>query len=148
MPLGGFANVWQNEQVWPRLGCAVAAAEPVTGTEAYLCCMHSIWLKEKRLFVTVQDSGRRWRFVADESGLPPGAPLMAEVVPRSELCFEATGRHGWLARSPSWAEACEGLSRTDETAFEGAMQEFEGGWLLWNGNVCFVLFSDGTWTMF
>ena len=148
MPQDGFDDVWRDEQVWPRLGCAVAAAEAVTGSEAYLCCMHSIWLSEKGLFVAVQDSGRRWAFVPDESGLPLDAPLMVGPVPRSEPCFVATGRHGWLARSPSWAEECNGLSRTGETVFSGVMQEFEGGWLLWNGNVCFVLFSDGTWTMF
>ena len=53
-----------------------------------------------------------------------------EPVPRSRPCFPATGRRGWLARSPSWAEKCGGLSRTGETAFSGAMQPFEGGWLL------------------
>lgn len=147
-PLGGFDDVWRNDQVWPRLGCAVAPAEAVTGTEAYLCCVHSIWLREKALFVAVQDTGLRWASVADESGLPSDAPLMVGPDVRPYSCFEATGRHGWLARSPSWADECDGLSRTDETAFSGVMQQFEGGWLLWNGNVCFVLFSDGTWTMF
>lgn len=39
-------------------------------------------------------------------------------------------------------------ARTSETAFSGAIQQFEGGWLFWNGNVCFVLLADGTWTMF
>jgi hypothetical protein len=147
-PLGGFDEVWRDEQVWPRLGCAVAPAEAVTGTEVYLCCMHSIWLRERALFVAVQDAGLRWAFVADESGLPSDAPSMVGPDVRSCSCFEATGRHGWLACSPSWAHECDGLSRTDETAFSGAMQQFEGGWLLWNGDVCFVLFSDGTWTMF
>ena len=148
MPLGGFNDVWRNEQVYPRLGCAVAPAEAVTGTEAYLCCMHSIWLREKRIFVTVQDFRGQWTFVPDESDVPPDAPLMAQPAPRSQLCFPATGRHGWLARSPSWAEQCRESSRSSETIFSGVMQQFEGGWLLWNGNVCFVLFADGTWTMF
>lgn len=148
MPLGGFYDVWRNDQVWPRLGCAVAPAEAVTGTEAYLCCAHSLWLREERLFVVVQDFKPRWTFVSDESGLPSDAPLMVEPGPRPQPCFPATGRHGWLACSPSWAEKYGGLSRTGETAFSGAMQQFEGGWLLWNGNVCFVLFADGTWTMF
>jgi hypothetical protein len=148
MPLGGFNDVWRDEQVYPRLGCAVAPAETVTGTEAYLCCMHSIWLRGKRLFVTVQDFRRQWAFVPDESDVPLDASLMAEPAPRPQPYFPATGRHGWLARSSSWAEQCRGLSRSGETVFSGAMQQFEGGWLLWNGNVCFVLFADGTWTMF
>ncbi len=148
VPLGGFDDVWRSDQVWPRLGCAIAPAEAVGGTEAYLCCLHSVWLREERLFLTLQDSPRRWTFLSDESGLAADAPLMMEPAPRSEPCFPATGRHGWLARSPSWVHQCEGLSRTAETTFAGSMQEFEGGWLLWNGNVCFVLFADGTWTMF
>ena len=37
MPLGGFYDVWCNEHVWPRLGCAIAPADAVTVTEAYLC---------------------------------------------------------------------------------------------------------------
>jgi len=198
--------VWRNEQVWPRLGCAVEAAIPINGTEAYLCCdVHSIWIREKRLFVALE-SNFRWTFVADESGLPaeavfvtptwqpptappgpppptpvptptqvpPPTPLMAIPTPSpspppptatpsplptvvlmtrlswslSEPCFRASGRHGWLANLPPWAEKCGGLSASNETLFSGAMERFEGGWLLWNGNVCFVLFADGTWMMF
>lgn len=148
MPLGGFYDVWRNEQVWPRLGCAVTPAEAVTGTEAYLCSAHSLWLREKRLFIIVRDSGLSWTLVPDESSLPPDAPLMVEPIPRTGPCFPATGRHGWLARATAGAEKRDGWSRTSETIFEGAIQQFEGGWLLWNGNVCFVLFADSTWTMF
>jgi hypothetical protein len=197
-PLGGFYDVWRNEQVWPRLGCAVEAAIPINGTEAYLCCnVHSLWVQEESLFVVLEGHGSRWAFVADESGLPaeavfvtptwpatPGPPSPTPVPtptpltatptpwpsplpptvtpsplptvvlmprlswPLSEPCFRASGRHGWLANLPPWAEECRGLSRTNETLFSGAMEQFEGGWLLWNGNVCFVLFADGTWTMF
>lgn len=211
MPLGGFYDVWRNEQVWPRLGCAVAPAEAITGTEAYLCdATHSLWLREKRLFVVVGHYPGPWTFVLDESGLPPDTPLMVAPTPQlpkpppgptvtpvptptpvgvlvpptatptpsshptqssvsllpgesgllpeaSSIetptpqwplgCFPAAGRHGWLARQFSGAES-GGWARTSETTFEGAMQQFEGGWLLWNGNVCFVLFADGTWTMF
>jgi hypothetical protein len=212
-PLGGFYDVWRNEQVWPRLGCAIEAAIPINGTEAYLCCnVHSIWIREKRLFVALDGSHFRWAFVADGSGLPaeaifvtptwqpptstPGPPpptpvptptqvppptpptatpmpapsptppqptatpagaqtplptvvLMTRLSwPLSEPCFRASGRHGWLANLLPWAERCSGLSASNETLFSGAMEQFEGGWLLWNGNVCFVLFDDGTWTMF
>lgn len=217
MPLGGFYDVWCNEQIWPFLGCAVAPAEAVTGTEAYLCdrdSEHSLWVREKRLFVVVGHYPGPWTFVPDESGLPPDAPFMvaptpqlpkptpglptvtpvptptpvgmlvlptatptpslhpkqptvplpssepslpyaspiATPLPRWPLgwplgCFPATGRHGWLARAIAEAED-GGWSRTSETTFSGAIQQFEGGWLLWNGNVCFVLFANGRWTMF
>lgn len=158
MPLGGFYEVWRNQPVWSRLQCAVAPAEAITGTEAYLCYVgHSIWVGEKRLFVviegtpgTTRGASSHWTFVADRSGKPLDAPLMDEKVwipgwPQG--CFPATGRHGWLARELSPGES-EGWSQTAEIPFEGAMQQFEGGWLLWNGDVCFVLFADGTWTMY
>ncbi len=143
---GGFGDVWRNEQVWPHLGCAVAPAEGVNGTEVYWCDgTHSLWLKERELFVVIRVGLEGWQFVADESNVPAGTALMEEPAPRPEPCFEMRGRHGWLAewlgREGKWA-------RTSETAFDGVLQQFEGGWLLWNGNVCFVLFEGGRWTMF
>ncbi len=147
-PTGGFLDVWKDPRVGPALGCAVAPAEPVTGSEAYLCCAHSLWLAEKRLFVAIEDAGPRWSLIRDESGLPAEAPPMVEPVPRPEPCFPASGRHGWLASSAGWAAKCGGQAKGSETAFRGTMQQFEHGWLLWNGDVCFVLFSDGRWLMF
>jgi hypothetical protein len=148
-PLGGFYDVWRDEQVWPRLGCAVAPAEAVAGTEAYLCDnTHSLWLRERQLFVVIRGWPASWAFVPDESGLPPDSSLMEAPWPSSQPCFPASGRHGWLARALSPETAAGLQARTSETAFSGAIQQFEGGWLLWNGDVCFVLFADGTWTMF
>ena len=146
-PLGGFNDVWRNDQVWPRLGCAVTPAEAISGTEAYLSCMHSIWLRDKHAFIAIPYQ-HRWIFVPDESSIPADTPLMVEPVSRSAYDFPATGRHGWLANLPAYVNRCNGRSRTSETVFEGQIQQFERGWLLWNGNVCFVLFDDGTWTMF
>jgi hypothetical protein len=149
MPLGGFFDVWHNEQVWPHLGCAVEPAEPVAGTEAYLCDgTHSLWVRDKRQFVAMPVGSRAWAFVPDESTLPPDTPLMVEPVPRPQPCFPATGRHAWLAQRLDPAAAHEPWARTSETAFRGTIQQFEGGWLLWNGNVCFVLISDGRRTIF
>ena len=149
MPLGGFYDVWHNEQVWPRLGCSVAPAEAVTGTETYLCDgTHTLWLSEASLFAVISVGPRSWSFVADESNLPGDVPLMEELVPRPRPCFPVSGRHGWLVRSLN-PDAANGLwARTSETAFSGVIQQFEEGWLFWNGNVCFVLFADSTWTMF
>lgn len=149
VPVGGFDDVWRNGQVYPRLGCAIASAEAVTGTETYLCDgTHTLWLSEKRLFVVIPVRPHPWRFVADESSLPGDIPLMEEPISWSQPCFPISGRHGWLARLLNPDSADELWARTDETAFGGVIQQFEGGWLLWNGNVCFVLFEDGTWTMF
>ena len=147
MPLGGFDEVWRNVQVWPRLGCAVAPAEIITGTEAYLACIHAIWLRDQRLFVALE-YGPRWSFVPDGSNVPLDEPLMVEPVPRAHPMFPATGRHGWLANSAWYADRCRGSSSTAETEFSGQMQQFEHGWLLWNGNVCFVLFDDQTYIFF
>ncbi len=148
-PLGGFNDVWRDEQVYPRLGCAVTPAEIATGTETYLCDgTHTLWLRDKRLFVVISVWPHSWRFVADESNLPEDVPLKEEPVPRPEPCFLVSGRHGWLAHWLNPDRENELWARTSETTFSGAIQQFEGGWLFWNGNVCFVLFEDGTWTMF
>jgi len=149
MPLGGFKDVWRDEQVYPRLGCAAAPVEAVTGTETYLCDgTHTLWLSEKRLFVVIPVWPQAWRFVADESNLPAGVSVMEAPAAPSQLCFPISGRHGWLARLLYPDSPEELRARTSETAFEGAIQQFERGWLVWNGNVCFVLFEDSTWTMF
>ena len=132
----------------PRLGCATAPAEAISGTEAYLRCGHSLWLGEQQLFVLIPYPLRGWRFIPDDSGISPDGPLMVAPVPRSAVDFPATGRHGWLANLPALMDECAGRATTDETVFAGQMQQFEGGWLLWNGDVCFILFDDGTWTMF
>jgi len=145
LPTGGFADVWHNEQVYPRLGCALAPAETASGTEAYLCDgTHSLWLREQRLFVAIPTWPQTWRSIADESGLPEDTPLMVEPVPRPAPCFASSGRHGWLAQALHPEPGSEWRARSSEEAFSGVMQAFSGGWLLWNGNVCFVLFADGT----
>jgi hypothetical protein len=149
MPLGGFNDVWRDQQVYPRLGCAVAPAEIATGTEVYLCNgAHTLWLSEQRLFAVIPVGPHSWHFVADESNLPGDVPLMEEPASQSQPCFPVTGRHGWLGRQLNPDIEKELWAKTSETAFSGAIQQFEGGWLFWNGNVCFVLFEDGTWTMF
>jgi hypothetical protein len=151
-PLGGFNDVWRNEQVYPRLGCAVAPAEAVAGTETYLCDgTHTFWLKEKRLFIAIPAwpyYPGQWRFVADESNLPDLMPLMRETAPRPQPCFPLTGRHAWLVSVLYPDRVNEPWARSDETPFSGALQQFAGGWLFWNGNVCFVLFADGSYIMF
>jgi len=147
--LGGFNDVWRDRQVYPRLGCAVAPAEVATGTEVYLCNgIHTLWLSERRLFAVIPVWPHSWRFIADESNLPEDAPMMEEPASRSQLCFPVTGRHDWLVRQLNPDTENELWAKTSETTFSGVIQQFEGGWLLWNGNVCFVLFEDGTWTMF
>lgn len=99
-PLGGFNDVWRRQEVWPRLGCAVAPAVPVTGSEAELFCGRSIWLRERNQFILLE-GGReqgfvtvepvpymlrtcgdcRWSFVDDASGLPADTPLMVWPTP-------------------------------------------------------------------
>ena len=82
-PLGGFNDVWRQPEVYPRLGCAIAPSEAISGTAANLMGLYSRWLGEKRLFLVLLDKERRWRFVPDGSGLPLDAPLMIWPVPES-----------------------------------------------------------------
>jgi len=145
----GFLEVWSNEHIWPRLGCAIASAEAASGTEVYFCDgTHSLWLSEQRVFVVLPSWPHLWTLMEDESGVPGDEPLMPVPEPRPEPCFVPSGRHGWLADALARERSADLLARTEETAFDGATQYFEGGWLLWNGDVCFALFADHTWTMF
>jgi len=198
-PLGGFNDVWRRPEVYPRLGCAVAPSEAVSGTAANLMGLYSRWLGEKRLFLVLLDKERRWRFIPDGSGLPLDAPLMLwpapetptpgtpapiitpaptptpgpgtpeaptatpappkptetplptpAAIPRSTWprgLFPASGRHEWLVRA-ALSETQEVIwSGTAETPFNGVLQEFEGGWLFWDGSTCFVLFEEGMFTL-
>lgn len=148
-PLGGFYDVWRNEQVFPQIGCALQPAVVVRGTEAYLDCMHALWLQEQQLFVALAytSAGYDWQFVDDASGIPPEAPLMEAPVPREGLTFPANGRHAWLAAAVT-NPSCDGRAQSSETTFVGQMQQFENGWLLWNGQVAFVLLNGGAYLMF
>jgi hypothetical protein len=38
-------------------------------------------------------------------------------------------------------------SGTSEAPFNGALEEFEGGWLFWDGSICFVLYDDGSFIL-
>jgi hypothetical protein len=79
--LGGFHDVCLSDEVRPRLGCALEAAIPINGTEAYLCCnVHSIWIQEESLFVVLEThAGSRWAFAPDGSGLPAEAAFVTPI---------------------------------------------------------------------
>jgi hypothetical protein len=148
VPTGGFYEVWRDERVGPRLGCPLAPADAVTGTEVYLCDgTHSLCVSGSRLFFALPTWPQAWTEIEDGSHWPADGPLMDDPGQRSQPCFPVSGRHSWLARSLG-DEAREPLARTAETEFRGVTQRFAGGWLLWNGDVCFVLFADHTWLMF
>jgi hypothetical protein len=148
-PEAGFLKVWSNAQVRPRLGCALAPSEYASGSEVYFCDgTHSLWLSEQGVFVVLPIWPHLWTLVEDHSGVPADEPLMPVPESSPEPCFVPSGRHGWVADSLAGERNTDLLARTEETTFDGATQYFEGGWLLWNGDVCFVLFADHTWTMF
>jgi hypothetical protein len=148
-PEAGFLDVWSNEQVWSSLGCALGPSQPASGTEVYFCDgAYSLWLSEERVFLVLPSWPHLWTLIEDESGVPGDEPLMSVPELRPEPCFVPSGRHAWLADSLDHERHTDLLARTEEITFDGALQYFEGGWLLWNGDVCFVLFADHTWTMF
>jgi len=74
-----------------------------------------------------------------------------------QVCVQPTGRFGKLWRELSWLRDKLGWAvnqyidghQTSVIRFSGVVQDFEGGALLWNGDVCFVLRTDDmSWTMY
>ena len=211
-PEWGFADVWRDEGIRTRLGCAVAPADGIEGTWAQVGGIYSFWLRSKCLFVALFDAERRWVFVTDESGLPSTAPLMTWPIPECPTdtpgtppspaptptplepspptstsvpavtpasatrastpspcpnrtltpaatpplparedwprgLFPATGRHAWLARMLGRDENGVVWAQWAEVDLQGVWQPFAGGWLFWNGQLCWVLFADGTFRL-
>jgi len=162
-PKWGLGDVWQNEGVRARLGCPVSEQEAVPGEEVHF--EHGMMLArpEARLIYVLLERREAlgWGAYVDTFG-QADADSMPELVPpgtrEGQLpLLQPTGRCGklwrensWLREHLGWALGLYPDSQTEVVApFAGAVQDFEGGVLLWNGNVCFVLrIDDMSWDMY
>jgi hypothetical protein len=97
-----------------------------------------------------------------QSSDPDSDPTIEEPTPMAgtgkRLYSQPRGRFGKLWRDNTWLSEKLGWARAlhdDEgqavsiVHFDGAVQDFEYGVLLWNGDVCFVLRTDDmSWDMY
>jgi len=164
IPQWGLGDVWQNPEVKERLGCATGEQIGAAGEEMYFQRGHMIWRPDNGLiyvlFTPYTPAG--WGAFPDTSTVADGTPEATLPAPTTALggpkLYEPTGRFGklwrdnaWLQEKLGWAVLIAGTTAEDGLvhAFQGAVQDFEGGVLFWNGNVCFVLrLEDMSWTLY
>ena len=158
-PMWGLGDVWSNEDVRTRLGCPTAEQVGVQGKEMYFQNGHVLWRPDVGLiyvlFKPLQPDG--WGAFVDT--FQPSDPDAATPTPAADVQVDVqlTGLFGKLWRDHPWLQdrlgelVYQNVDGVDTfvTSFDGAAQDFEGGTLFWNGDVCFVLRTDDmSWTMY
>jgi len=159
----GLGEVWRNDAVRRRLGCAVGDQTGVEGEEVYFQGGHMLWRPAAELIYVLfsMDQPDGWGALADSYQPGDQDTDSAFAVPTSAsagaVYDQPTGRFGKLWRENprlrerlGWAvkETSERNARS-ALPFSGAVQDFQGGTLLWNGKTCFVLRTDDmSWTMY
>jgi hypothetical protein len=166
-PMWGLGDVWSNEKVRTRLRCPTADQVGIQGEELYFQNGHMIWRPDVGLIYVLVNTP--WQpegwgaFVATfQPPDPESDPTIVEPTPMSgsggKIYSQPLGRFGKLWRENAWLRESLGWARVpyDEEGqpqsgigFDGAVQDFEHGVLLWNGDVCFVLRTDDmSWDMY
>lgn len=163
-PMWGLGDVWNNESVRTRLGCLTGEQIGIQGEELYFQQGHMLWRPDTNLIYVLLDSlqSEGWSAFVDtfQPSDPDSDPTLVEPTPPSgvQVYMQPRGRFGKLWRENDWLREKLGwaLVPYDEDghalpskAFDGVVQGFEHGVLLWNGDVCFVLRADDmSWTMY
>ncbi|MBC7264526.1 MAG: hypothetical protein H5T64_09280 [Chloroflexi bacterium] len=162
-PQWGLGDVWANEPVRTRLGCPTGEQMGEQGAQINFEHGLMLWRPDKGLiYVLYYDHqlGRRWEAWADTylPGDPDMDPSITPPTPEAgRYLYQPTGRFGKLWRSQpnlrerlGWAvkesgQESDSLIKT----FSGALQDFAGGLIYWNGAVSFVLRTDDmTWDLY
>ena len=155
-PMWGLGDVWKNEAVYTRLGCPVDEQVGVEGEEVYFQHGHMLSRPDATLiyvFLEQHQPGGWGAYVDTFQSSDPDSDanvIVPTPEPGGQLLVQPTGRFGklwrenaWLREKLGWALAKNPKDGAQSIAsFTGAAQDFEGGILFWNGNVCFVLRTD------
>jgi hypothetical protein len=163
----GLGDVWSNESVRTRLGCPTGEQVGIQGEELYFQNGHMIWRPDVGLLYVLTDTPWRpegWGAFVDtfQPSDPESDPTIVQPTPMSgpggEIYSQPLGRFGklwrenaWLREVLEWAKVPYDDQGQPQSSirFEGAVQDFERGVLLWNGDVCFVLRTDDmSWDMY
>lgn len=142
-PVRGFGHVYRRYTDLPdRLRCQKAPETAVQLARQTFEHGLMLWRADTREILVVRE-GDAWSAYQDT--WREGEPL-AEVgeVPDGLLAPERG--FGKLWRQERGLREALGWATTVEQALPGAVQEFEGGRMLWTGDrVIYVLYPDGTW---
>ncbi len=165
-PMWGLGDVWRNEAVRTRLGCPVGEQMGIEGEELYFQNGHALWCPSAGLIYVLfyHRQAEGWGAFADtfQPTDPETDPTIVEPTPMSgpggRLYSQPAGRFGKLWRANAWLREELGWALVPydgkghalrRIRFNGAVQDFERGVLLWNGDVCFVLRTDDmSWDMY
>lgn len=164
-PMWGLGDVWSNLEVRTRLGCLAGEQIPIASEELYFEGGHMVWRPDVGLIYVLFDTPWQpegWGAFVDtfQPSDPESDPLIADPTPAAGVAvyMQPQGRFGklwrenaWLRERLGWAQVPydgEGAAMSS-IAFNGVVQDFEHGVLLWNGDVCFVLRNDDmSWDMY
>lgn len=137
---GAIADAWQNNDgLRKRLGCAVAAAQPVQTTQQFFRGGRMIWRPDTASIAVLYDDGH-WQSVTSFNGLQP-ATTMPTCAVEPKLGF------GRVWGGLPGATTRLGCAVADEQGVTTSSQMFEGGTALVFGNspTPVLLFRNGTW---
>jgi len=166
-PMWGLGDVWNNESVRTRLGCLVGEQIGIQGEELYFENGHMLWRPDIGLIYVLFENPWKpggWGAFVDtyQPSDPDSDPTLVAPTPMpgpdGKVYSQPLGRFGKLWRGNDWLREKLGwaLVPSDNRGealpsirFDGVVQDFEHGVLLWNGAVCFVLRTDDmSWDMY
>lgn len=155
-PMWGLGDVWANEEVRSRLGCPVGEQKGVRGEKVRLEKGTMLWRPDTNVIYVLFDGQGpgTWGTFAVASSAPSASPSCSPVIAANTDTSHVPppGRFGelwcanpWLQKRLGWAVAQE----SGGGSFEGAVQDFELGVLLWDGELCFALrIDDMSWAIY
>ena len=162
-PMWGLGEVWKNEAVYARLGCPVDEQTAVQGEEVHFQHGQMLSRPDTTLIYVLLERTQPQGWGAYVDTFQPSDPdsdpavIVPTPVPGEQRLVQPTGRFGklwretaWLRDTLGWAVAPSSQDKVPSTSsFTGAAQDFQGGTLFWNGNVCFVLRTDDmSWDLY
>lgn len=162
-PMWGLGDVWRNDAVRTRLGCPVGEQIGVQGEEIHFQNGQMLWRPDTGLiyvlFERMQVEG--WGAFVDtfQPSEPEISPNVVEPTPApgGPIYVQPPGRFGKIWRESAWLRERLGWAVVQNPKdqegpvihFNGAIQDFEGGVLFWDGAICFVLRTDDmSWDMY
>jgi hypothetical protein len=163
----GLGDVWSNEKVRTRLGCLTGQQIGIRGEELYFQNGHMLWRPDSGLIYVLYNGSQEpegWGAFVDTflPSDPDTDPMVVEPTPMpgpgGKMYSQPAGRFGKLWRQNAWLRDKLGWARVTYDSqgqalttipFDGVVQDFKRGILLWNGDVCFVLRTDDmSWLLY
>lgn len=146
-PVRSFGKIYsENPNVARPLGCPLEPEKAGFSAEQFFQQGYMFWRSDTRQIYAITNNGR-WAVFPDTftEGEPTPVPT-APPPPGLMAPVRGFGKIWWAQKD---VRESLGWAMSPERGFDGAVQVFERGAMLWSdGRFIFVLFSDGTWLRF